>query len=235
MTKRPGALSAVLLVVVVNLAPLAGWWWNHTGNPLATVELSEREAGVRRGGDENSSVWLELWRADAWEQRPRTAWADSASLVSLGFEPERLATGEEQSLAAWRPRRRPAWVLLRVDEAASTLVGSRLVPVAVGPDPGALYRQSGDRNNHLVMRGVVRVGREILPVDSLTGISDGETWSAALDVISPATLHVPRSLVAALEDHTAGEGRGSDPRFEVRVTMGRFYLPRVTGIFPATR
>lgn len=230
--KRPGVLSAVLLVLAANVAPLAGWWWNHAGNPIATVELSEREAGVRWGGDEDTSVWLQLWRADAWEQRPQAPWADSASLAALGFEPERLATGEEQTLALWRPRRRPAWVLLRVDEAAGTAIGSRLVPVAVGRDPGALYRQSGDRSLHLVVRGVVRVGRALLPVDSLSGVAAEETWSAALDVISPAALHVPRSLVRALEDLASDPGRGSDARYQVRVEMGRFYLPRVTAIFP---
>ena len=233
MIQRPGVTYAIALVLVANLAPLAGWWWNRSGTPLATVELSEREAGVRWGGDEDTSVWLQLWRADAWERRPVVSWADSASLAALGFEPDRLSTGETVSLAAWRPVRRPGWVLLRLEEDATSQVGSRLVPVAVGSDPGALYRSAGDRTVHIVMRGVVRVGRESLPVDSLTGVSPGESWWAALDMITPSRLHVPRSLIAALEDLASGPGAGDRPRYLAHLNMGRFHLPWVAAIFPA--
>jgi len=234
MAQRPGVTYAIILVLVANLAPLAGWWWNRSGTPLATLDLSEREAGVRWGGDEDTSVWLQLWRADEWDRRPQASWADSASLASLGFEPDRLATHEVVELAAWRPVRRPAWVLLRLEEEDGSRVGSRLVPVAVGSDPGALYRQAGDRTMHFVLRGVVRVDRDPAPVDSLTGALTGETWWAALDMVSPMRLHVPRSLIAALEDLAAGPAPGADPRYLARLNMGRFHLPWVTAVFPAT-
>lgn len=233
MTQRPGLLPAVLLIAVTNLAPLAGWWWNRSGTPLATVDLSEREAAVRHGNDENSSVWLQLIWGESWNPALQPAWADSASLARLGFEPARLGTGEVEQLASWRPRRRPAWVLLRVDEGVVIEAGSRLVPVAVGREPGALYRMSGDRNTHLVVRGVVRVGRQMLPVDSLTGESAGESWSAAVDYVTPSTLHVPRSLVTALEELASGATGTAEPRYMVRVGVGRFYLPRVSAVFPA--
>lgn len=234
MAQRPGVTYAIILVLVANLAPLAGWWWNRSGVPRATLDLSEREAGVRWGGDEDTSVWLQLWRADEWDRRPQASWADSASLASLGFEPDRLSTLEVVTLAAWRPVRRPGWVLLRLEEDSSR-VGSRLVPVAVGADPGALYRQAGDRTAHLVMRGVVRVDRDPAPADSLTGASQGETWWAALDMVSPMRLHVPRSLIPALEDLASGPAPGADPRYLAHLNMGRFHLPWVTAIYPATR
>ncbi len=235
MSPRPGVSYAVVLVLVANLAPLAGWWWNRMGAPRATVELSEREVGVRWGNDEDTSVWLELWRADAWEPRVDPAWADSAALVGLGFEAARLSTGEAERLAAWRPARRPAWVLLRLEAAeASPMEGSRLVPVAVGTDPGALYRQANDPALHLVARGVVRVGRAPLPADSVSGLGDAESWTASLDLITPARIHVPRSLIPALEDLAAGTPEAGAPRFEVRLHLGRLHLPWITAVFPTT-
>jgi len=235
VSQRPGWLLAVLVVGAANLAPLGVWWWNRSADPVSTVEMSEREAGVRRGGDENTSVWLQLWRAESWDQRTDTAWADSASLAGVGFEAERLGTGAPVELRRRHPTRRPVWVLLRVGAGDGSTVGSRLDPVAIGPDPELLYRRAADRTDHLVLRGVVRVTREPLPVDSVTGVSPGETWSAALDMVTPGTMHVPRSLVPVLNG-LAPDGQDiGESRYLVRVAMGRLHLPRVTGIFPANR
>jgi hypothetical protein len=41
MSARPGWLSSVLLIGAANLLPLAGWWWNRSGEHEATFELSE--------------------------------------------------------------------------------------------------------------------------------------------------------------------------------------------------
>jgi hypothetical protein len=173
--------------------------------------------------------------AESWDQGGRVEWADSASLAAVGFEDERLTTGGSVELAPRHPTRRPVWVLLRVVTGEAPEVGSQLEPVAIGPDPGLLYRRATDRTDHLVLRGVVRVTRQMLPVDSLTGESPGETWSAGLDFVTPGTLHVPRSLVPVLNGLAPDGDRPGESRYLVRVDMGRLHLPRVTGIFPAAR
>ncbi|HUG27117.1 MAG TPA: DUF4824 family protein [Gemmatimonadales bacterium] len=236
MTGRPGWLAAILIVVATNLVPLGLWYWNSRGEPVATVDLTEREAWVVRGGEADRSVRLSLQHRHWDGHEPGATWADSARLVAAGFRPRQFS-GEEEFLTLRRhPLRRPLWVLLRMEEEPGALAADsdrflpRLVPVAVGTDPEALYRESGDRSRHLVMRGVVGVyATARLPGDTLT------TWSASLRGVTPNTLHVPRSLVPVLERLAPADRPGELPRYQVRITMGRLHLPKVTGVFPANQ
>lgn len=240
MTGRPGWFSAVLVVLAANLLPLAGWWWSRGGEPAATIEVTEDEAALIRGGEENSAVRLGLVVARGDEPGSSEGWADLASLQALGFEAEQLQEGDEVRPSPTRPRRRPAWVLLAIGGMAATDslpeadAGWRgLRPVAVGTDPEALYRRSGDRGRHLVMRGLVRVDRRVPPADPITGIVPPEEAVAVLDLVTPATLHVPRSLLPVLERLApTGAERVGGPRYVARIAIGRLHLPRVIGILP---
>ena len=53
-------------------------------------------------------------------------------------------------------------------------------------------------------------------------------------MITPSRLHVPRSLIGALEELASGTSPGDTPRYLARLNMGRFHLPWVTAIFPTT-
>ena len=237
MTGRPGWLAAILLVVATNLVPLGLWYWNSRGEPVATADLTEREASVERGAEADQSIRLRLQHRHWDGHEPGAIWADSARLVAVGFRPRQFS-GEEEFLTLRRhPLRRPVWVLLRMEEEPGSMMVEdanrflpRLVPVAVGTDPEALYRESGDRSRHLVMRGTVGVYTTTRPPgDSLP------TWNASLRGVTPNTLHVPRSLVPALERLAPADRPGDQPRYQVRITMGRLHLPRVTGVFPANQ
>lgn len=233
MTGRPSWLAAILLVVATNLVPLGLWYWNGRGEPIATVDLSEREVWLDYGSETDRSVWLRIQYRYFGGSEPGARWADSTRLVAIGFRPRQFA-GEEEFLTLRRPPlQRPAWVLLRLadDTEAMTEPGdtflSRLVPVAVGTDPEALYRESGDRTTHLVMRGVVGLYASPVPEgDSLP------SWTADLRSLMPNTLHVPKSLLPALERLAPQTRGGEAPRYLVRITMGRLHLPKVTGVFP---
>lgn len=233
MSARPGWLSSALLIGAANLLPLAGWWWNRSGEPEATVELSEYEAYVVRGGDEDSSVRLRLSLAEFGPVGP-----DSSDMVAIGFDPDLLAVGFDQPMPPRRPSRRPAWVLLRIEEpqlfADSTdrWMRSALRPVAVGTSAGELYRRSGDRGRHIVMRGVVGLSRVPMSPEPIDGPGLHATWSARVDLVSPTTLHVPKSLVPILEGLAPVDRPSGAPRYQVRVSMGRLHLPRVTGVVP---
>lgn len=234
MTGRPSWLAAILIVIATNLVPLALWYWNSRGEPVATADLTEREAWVERGGEADRSVRLTLQHRHWDGNEPGAMWADSVRLVAAGFRPRQFS-GEEEFLTLRRhPLRRPLWVLLRMEEEPGAMATDderylpRLVPVAVGTDPEALYRESGDRTRHLVMRGTVGLYTTARPPgDSLP------TWSASLRGVTPSTLHVPRSLVPVLERLAPADRPGELPRYQVRITMGRLHLPRVTGVFPA--
>lgn len=232
MSARPGWLYSAVLVAATNLLPLAGWWWNRSGEPEAAVDLSEHEAYLVRGGEDDSSIRLHLSLADSW----RTG-QDSTDLVALGFDADLLTTGQEMPLPPRRPSRRPAWILLHVGDTPrvtdSSGPQSSLKLVAIGTGPGELYRRSGDRGSHIVMRGAVRLGRVPVPPDSAGMPVELETWSATVDLLSPGSLHVPKSLVPLLDRLAPSDRPGGAPRYLVRVSMGRLHLPRVTGVFPA--
>jgi len=235
VTSRPGFLPAALLVVAANLVPLAGWWWNRTGEPEAAIELTEREAQVMRGGEQNSSVRLRLLLGEdhvvEWGRR----WIDSAGLVALGFEADRVSDLPPEPLSPRAPTRRPAWILLRMEDTpppgASAML-PRLVPVAAGSDPSALYRASGDRGSHIVVRGVIRVRRGPRPRSPDGDSGSPDTWHASVDLITPWSLHLPRSLVPVMDHLAPPESSAESPRYLVRLAMGRMHLPRITGVFP---
>ena len=233
MTGRPSWLAAILIVVATNLVPLGLWYWNSRGEPVAVVDLTEREAWVDRGSEADGSVWLRLQHRHTDGAEPGAQWADSTRLVAAGFRPRQFS-GEEEFLTLRRhPLRRPMWILLRVEEGSDGVTQggdpflSRLVPVAVGADPEALYRESGDRTTHIVLRGIVGLYADAYPQgDSV------RTWTADLRAVMPTMLHLPKSLLPVLE-RLAPEGRsGEGARYLVRVTMGRLHLPKVTGVFP---
>lgn len=235
MSGRPGVWAAVLLVAATNAVPLAGWWWNRTGEPEAAIELTEREAFVLRGGEQNTSTRLMLRLGDARAEAGAPRWIDSAGLVALGFEPERVSDSRPDWLSPRAPIRRPAWILLRVEEpvlpdTASPL--SRLEPIAAGDDPDGLYRLSGDRGSHIVMRGVVGVRRGWRPRSAEGEAPGQETWYATVDLVSPRSLHVPRSLVPALNRLAPPSAGPDSARYLIRLAMGRLHWPRVTGVFP---
>jgi hypothetical protein len=50
--------------------------------------------------------------------------------------------------------------------------------------------------------------------------------------VSPTTLHVPKSLVPILERLAPMDRPSGTPRYQVRISMGRLHLPRVTGVVP---
>jgi len=242
MSERPRWSTTALLVLVVNAACLGVGVWNRRGDPATTVELTERELGLVRAGEENGLLRLNLQYHDPGGIGRASSWADSASLAALGFDPDRVSTGHEVALPRGRPHRRPAWVLLRLDPSSDPMPAdeadygrSRLVPVAVGTNPRALLRGTDQSATYLVLRGVVGVSRFVAPPDSITGGSPGETWAASLDLVTPRFLHVPRSLVPVLDRLAPGARPSESPRYLVRVATGRLGMPWVVGIFPAVQ
>ena len=82
--KRYGLYGGLLLLAVVNLLVLAGVWYNRSGEPEATVELTERELSLNRIEEENSGVSLRLdWRQ--YEDR-ELEWFDKKKLAEVGFD-----------------------------------------------------------------------------------------------------------------------------------------------------
>lgn len=116
------AVQAVGLVLGVNAVVLGGAAYNRSGEPEASLRLTERE--LRKpmtymgDGDEDSGRSLVVqWRVpernpDAAYRGPRAEWLDRSQLQALGFSPEAL---EHDPARPGRVRpSRQAWVVLEL-------------------------------------------------------------------------------------------------------------------------
>lgn len=110
--KRWMVLSAIGLVLAINVLVLAGVAWNRGGEPQAVLELTERELAMPWANwphSEDSSIALRLVRVS----QENTAWLDRDILLELGFDPDRFSTDTPRD--RWREVERGAWVVLEYD------------------------------------------------------------------------------------------------------------------------
>lgn len=114
--RRVGLFGALALVVVVNSAVLGGVAWNRSGQPEATLQLTERELPLRHRyvrSKENSGLGLTL---RLFEDSHSPEWLDERKLRALGFRPERYYAADESGYERDKralPRR--AYVVLEFD------------------------------------------------------------------------------------------------------------------------
>jgi len=82
--KRYGLYGGLVLLAIVNLLVLAGVRLNRSGEPDASVELTERELSLNRIEKENSGVSLRL---DLQQYGDRESeWFDKKKLTEVGFD-----------------------------------------------------------------------------------------------------------------------------------------------------
>lgn len=114
--KRFGWLAALLLVVVVNAVVLAGVAWNRSGEPDATLQLTERELPLLyrfSRSQENTGVAFRLNLSDGSNSPD---WLDADKLRQLGFYvPQSGAGRDARDARSKRPLPRQAWVVLEFD------------------------------------------------------------------------------------------------------------------------
>jgi hypothetical protein len=131
MKRRVQTLLAAggALVLLVNMIVLAGVAWNRSGEPEATLRLSERELGlpsIWRERGENSGLALSLrWRVvpeprDGEEENlyehnaySSVQWLNAERLAALGFDVrDRLDAGTSRR---YRGSAREVWLALELD------------------------------------------------------------------------------------------------------------------------
>ena len=93
--KRYGLISAIALIVLTNIVVLSGVAYNRSGEPDATVQLTERELYWQKRWDltdkEDTGLYLTLkWNMPGydkyrWEHRKDT-WLNQQKLTELGFD-----------------------------------------------------------------------------------------------------------------------------------------------------
>ena len=114
--RRRAPLAALALLILVNTLVLAGVAWNRSGQPEASLSLTERELRLAyqgTGRDENSGIALALTlHNDSYAP----AWLDEAKLRELGFRPDRVRLADGSADERYKqPLPRRAWLVLEFD------------------------------------------------------------------------------------------------------------------------
>jgi len=123
-------LSAVLLLLLTNIVVLSGVAYNRSGEPVVSLELTERELTMvqsYRRADENSGTALSLqWQVSGGVELPEflfaggrsPEWLDEAKLSALGFNLAALKRDKEQDRHRWRSLAREVVIVLEYDAEA---------------------------------------------------------------------------------------------------------------------
>jgi hypothetical protein len=86
-TKTKGLLLAGTVVVVTNAIVLLGIARNQDGQPLETIQRTERELPLEPHGKEDSGLSLRLqWQPFGSPNNDQYAWLDRMKLEELGFD-----------------------------------------------------------------------------------------------------------------------------------------------------
>jgi len=116
--------AAVLLLLVTNAVVLSGVAYNRGGEPVGSIDLTERELTIVQtysSADENSGTALSLrWQVPGGDEPPAyryarggsPEWLDAAKLSELGFTPAQLKCDREQYLHKWRSLTREVVLVL---------------------------------------------------------------------------------------------------------------------------
>ena len=94
--KKYGLISVVALIVLTNVIVLAGVAYNRSGEPDATVQLTERELHWQKHWDitdkEDTGLYLTLewsmpgFQSHRWDSTRKRNWMNREKLVEMGFD-----------------------------------------------------------------------------------------------------------------------------------------------------
>lgn len=119
--KKYGLISVVALIVLTNVIVLAGVAYNRSGEPDATVQLTERELHWRHGWDrtdkEDTGLYLRIeWNMlgfkERWDYTHKKNWMNGEKLAEMGFDTNFPLEDKKASRYYSRQLPRQAYVVL---------------------------------------------------------------------------------------------------------------------------
>ncbi|MEE9499077.1 MAG: DUF4824 family protein, partial [Nitrospinaceae bacterium] len=120
--KKHGLVSTIVLIVLTNVVVLAGVAYNRSGEPDATVQLTERELHWQKRWDltdkEDTGLYLNLkwsmpgFKSNRWDYTHKKNWMDQQKLAELGFNTDFPLEDKKASRYYSRQLPRQAYVVL---------------------------------------------------------------------------------------------------------------------------
>ncbi len=218
---RYGMWIAVALVVFVNSYVLFGVAYNHSGEPEATITLTERELPVESfwgysNRKENTGISLRMsWNRDSLDD---TSWFDKTKLESVGFrcsipvtEPDAEIYYHKQLLrksfavleyngGAWQDWLRHATEREKPKKVACYQeTSSRLFVIDVGNDPERLRQIYPDRSKFVIVPAKVGLLYERRATGAGKKPAQPTLKGYVAEVLTDE-INVPRNLKSRLED-----------------------------------
>ena len=204
--RKSGLLLGAALILVTNAFVLVGVARNRAGEPVETIQLTQRELPTGFRQKEDTGVSLRLSWNRGFLDTGGPVWLDRPKLESLGFD---CAAALRDTKHIPLPRSAfivfeydgPAWEALRQREQqlpfykGTNFDGqSRLIPIDAAKTPDSLFQKYADRKKYLIVRGIVRAF--VSPVDpNITPIV--YHILGTVSEILPQEIHVPPSLANA--------------------------------------
>jgi len=242
--RRVGIVLAPALVLAADIFVVLKAAQNRSGEPIATMELTERELRLVRPQRESTALLLELawepawgWRKFKFEDGP--GWFNQAKLGEIGYDC-RLPLSDPSAGAHYRamPAKEALAVLeLKVTGEGGSLANdhaswSRLLVIDAGRDFAGLRKKYPDAR-FLIVPAVVRL-LYIAKWDPDTHKdAPGAYLRGAVAEMQVGQISVPpsqRSVLQALSlttaDYLATPGaRARGPRYSAVLNYGRNYEP----------
>ena len=237
--RRNSLLLAAALILLSNAMVLLGVARNRAGQPLRTVQLSERELPLNYRGQEDSGVSMRL----AWDQYSLAgydpySWLDRAKLQSLGFDCDAALRNP-----AHPPLPRPAFLVLeyngpaweawqkfaeqKADPRFSAAARSRLFVIDAATTPEPLLPKYTDTRKYLLVRGVVRLN--VSNWDMTTQKTGPYHLQPSVSALLPKDIHVPLPFSKMLADRSSGTA-ASEFHYTVTLSFGSRFEPWVAAV-----
>jgi hypothetical protein len=251
--KRTGLILGAAIILVSNGIALIGVARNRAGDPVQTIELTERELPLLNSDPENTGVDLRVnWIQAALS--PRSWSFDQTQLEAAGFSFPMPPSARTQGFA-FLPReayvalehegqRWEEWLQLaeQAKQQGSTAAVRTAGPSPSGGGPNSwpglflvdasrdmsdLRSRYPDQGKYLIVRAVLMARTEAVK-DSKTGEVTSYKYSGRVVQIMPDVIHVPlpySRLISSLKPRTEGE-----PRYTVTLKYGTSLEPWVSAV-----
>lgn len=234
---RIGPILAIIVVIVSNVFVLIGVARNRAGDPLETIELTERELALQTLPQDNSGVTLSLaWKRPLhFGKRDSKPDFDRARLQELGFDcpiPEAASDRQRYLLARERfvalEYEGSAWKQwLQSEEESTGRRASRLFVVDAAPNAEQLRGKYPNQQKYLIVRAVISVWLET-ERDPVTNAEKSRSWHGYVTAIIPPEIYVPLPFAKPLSG--LSRNAGAEPRYTVTLQYGRKFEPWVAGV-----
>ena len=237
---RSGLFIAIAVLLCTNAIALILAAQNRAGEPVQTIELTERELALQSMGQDNSGVGLTL----TWHRQDEAAYFTRAQMETIGFD-FRIPKGRTSKEILLLPRR--AYVALEYDgkaweqwaqrpenEKPPSRPGmplrsstTRLFPVDVATNFAELRSRYPDQGKYLIVAAAVQAQiRDIK--DPKTGVVLPDQCVGNLSAILPSDINVPLPFTRLLSP--LNPEPKTEPRYTVTLAYGQNLEPWVTAV-----